>query len=103
MYPRIARLRTLLLVVVFSAILPAHAANVFWTNTSGGVWSAATNWSPNIVPTASDNAFITNSGIYTVAIDVNVTLAGLRVGGGSGTQVLVNSSQNLVINGLGLF
>jgi hypothetical protein len=29
----------------------AHSANITWTNTSGGNWSDAANWSPNQVHT----------------------------------------------------
>ena len=49
-----------------SAALPAaHAASLVWTNTAGGNWNTAANWSPNQVPGATDSA--------TIALGVNIT------------------------------
>lgn len=31
------------------------AAPIVWTNSTGGSWTNAANWSPNQVPTASDH------------------------------------------------
>lgn len=42
---------------------PSIAAEVVWTNTAGGNWNTAANWSPNQVPTAAENASITNTSI----------------------------------------
>src|SRR5580700_8122310 len=63
-----------------------RGATITWTNTSGGNWSAATNWSPNQVPGSSDTPVITSSGTYTVNLDINATVAGMILGGSSGTQ-----------------
>ena len=49
----------------------AHSANITWTNTSGGKWSVAANWSPNQVPGTNDSALITQLGTYTVVFDVS--------------------------------
>ena len=94
-------------IVIGLALLSAgsvvtRAVDIAWTNISGGVWSAAANWSPNNVPGASDNAYITNAGTYTVTLDTSPTLAALRIGGNSGTQTLANPSQTLTLNGPGL-
>ena len=43
-----------------------HAATVTWTNTAGGNWAAAANWSPNQIPGSADQAVITTAGNYTV-------------------------------------
>ena len=43
----------------------AHAATITWTNTSGGNWSVANNWSPNQVPTNADVVLITTPGTCT--------------------------------------
>jgi hypothetical protein len=75
----------------------APAATITWTNTSGGYWSDAANWSPNQVPTNTDNALITTPGTYTVALDVgssyyttNVGNLTLGAGGGAaGVQTFV--------------
>ena len=40
----------------------SHATAITWTNASGGNWITAANWSPNLVPVSSDDAFITNAG-----------------------------------------
>src|SRR5437762_2256732 len=76
------------LALLSAGLVSTRGMDIAWTNINGGVWSAATNWSPNAVPGASDNAYITNVGTYTVTLDVGATLAGLRVGGGGGTQTL---------------
>src|SRR5262245_10627380 len=98
---RIIRLAALIATVLFPLKLPAN--NIVWTNLAGGNWSATNNWSPNSLPGATDSAFITNSGTYTVTLDVAATFAGLTVGGTSGTQTVANSSQVLTINGPGIF
>ncbi len=72
---------------------------ITWTNTSGGNWSVAANWSPNHVPGATIHAFITNSGTYTVTLDASVTVASLTLGGPSGTQSLVANANTLTLNG----
>lgn len=69
----------------------AHSATITWTNTSGGKWSVAANWSPNQVPSNTDNALITTPGTYTVTLDLapnffnTVTnAANLTLGAGGG-------------------
>src|SRR5947209_8554228 len=79
-----------------------NAAEITWTNIGGGNWSAPLNWSPNHVPSSADAATITNAGTYTVNLDVNATINGLRVGGTSGAQTLVINGPGLTNNGPGL-
>ena len=69
----------------------AHCATITWTNTSGGNWSVAANWSPNQVPANTNNALITTPGTYTVTLDLapdffnTVTnAANLTLGAGGG-------------------
>ncbi len=68
----------------------AHSATITWTNTSGGYWSDAANWSPNRVPTNTDDVLITTPGTYTVAWDVinynyyTTNVANLTLGAGGG-------------------
>src|SRR4051794_9746716 len=70
-----------------------HAADIVWTNTLGGTWGTAVNWSPNQVPTSADTAWITNNGTYTVTQNVAAAAAAnLVLGGTSGTQTFNDSS-----------
>jgi hypothetical protein len=62
----------------------AHAATITWTNTSGGNWSDAANWSPNQVPTNTDTALISTPGTYTVNLDVPGVVTNLTLGAGGG-------------------
>ncbi len=59
---------------------PASAATIVWTNLNGGLWSAATNWSPNQVPAGADTAVITNAGSYTITNNATTTITGLTLG-----------------------
>ena len=88
-------------VALFVAALSAQAAVMNWTNTSGGNWNVAANWLPNQVPSTNDIAVITNAGIYTVTLNVNPTIAGLIVGGSSGTQTVATAGCALALNGEG--
>ncbi|MBI5383580.1 MAG: hypothetical protein HZA90_02725 [Verrucomicrobia bacterium] len=81
------RLRCLALIVLTA--LPSSAATYQWTNTLGGDWSFAANWSPHGIPGPNDAASITTSGTYTVTSLNNATFAALALGGESGTQTLV--------------
>ena len=77
----------------------ASATTLLWTNTGGGLWSAATNWSPNQVPVSADTVWITNAGSYAVTSSATVALAGLVLGdaGGGGTQTLVLTVGTLTV------
>ncbi len=83
----------LLLLVIGNTV--ADSATITWTNTSGGNWSVATNWSPNQVPGISDTALITNSGTYTVTNTTVVGVSNVFLGSSSGTQTLTLSSGSL--------
>jgi len=92
--------QTLLLPVLFLSLLVAHPARAVtrsFTNSAGGDWSVAANWSPNGVPTGIDVANITNSGTYTVTIaSSSVAVSTYNLGGASGTQTLALQSGNSV-------
>jgi hypothetical protein len=81
------------------SLLPTRAANINWTNVTGGNWSVAANWDPNSVPGASDSALITAAGTYTVTLDISPTVGGITLGGASGTQTLAMNGQTLSLNG----
>ena len=51
---------------------PVSAATITWTNTAGGNWTAATNWSPNLVPTTGDTAVVSGVGPFTIRVDGTV-------------------------------
>ena len=96
----------LVLLAIASA---AHSATLTWTNTSGGNWSVAANWSPNQVPTNTDNVLITTPGTYTVVFDLAYTLynmtnaANLTLGAGGGVagiQTVNFSSSRLSVSSL---
>ncbi len=61
---------------------------ITWTNTSGGNWSVAANWSPNEVPGPTDDASISSS---TVTLSANASASSLTLSGGTlgGTGMLV--------------
>ena len=105
----------LYLLGVLMAGIGASAATITWTNTTGGNWSAAANWSPNQVPTNTDTALITTPGTYIVAFDFNADLSSfyptvtLGAGGGAaGVQTLAVTSRtfsftNLMVTKGGVF
>jgi hypothetical protein len=82
-------------------LLPAEilATTASWTNSSGGNWNVAGNWSTGQVPSSSDTVVITLSGTYTVTLNTNATVAALVIGGSTGVQTLLMSSKTLTING----
>jgi hypothetical protein len=84
---------------LFTLNIQTHAATLVWTNTAGGAWSTAANWSPNAVPAAGDLVFITNSGTYTVSFNTSVNLASLTVGhtSATGLQQLSNLGGTLTV------
>src|ERR1035437_6298705 len=84
------------LCILAPAIAPA--ADIAWTNISGGNWSVAANWNPNQVPGSADTVLITASGTYTVILDASATVAGLTLGSVNGIQTLTNSAGSLTLN-----
>jgi hypothetical protein len=91
--------------IIISLALAGAAASaevISWTNTSNGNWGVAANWSPNQVPSTNDTAVITNAGIYTVTLNLDPTIAGLVLGGQSGTQTVATAGHTLTLNGSGL-
>ena len=77
---------------------PAHAAGCTntWTNTAGGSWATASNWSKGTVPSSSDEVCITTNGTYTVVLEpsagTSVTVKALTIGGTSGSETLAVTS-----------
>jgi hypothetical protein len=75
------------------------AADVQWTNSLGGNWSVPGNWSTHTMPGSADAVLITNSGTYTVTLDVDATVASLTLGGASGAQTFSATSRTFNLNG----
>jgi large repetitive protein len=72
------------------AMIPAaQGADLVWIGGTGD-WNTAGKWSPAQVPTASDNAWVTNSGTYTVTVPAGTTasVASLTIGSDSGTATV---------------
>jgi hypothetical protein len=88
-------------VMLVPLALSSKADIIQWTNTSGGWWSVAANWSPNQVPSTNDTAIITNAGTYTVSLLGPAAVSGLAVGGDNGTQTLSTAEQVLQLGGNG--
>ena len=75
----------------------ALAVDRTWNNPAGGDFSDPTNWTPNGVPGAADNALITLSGTYGVYLSANKTVSSLTLGAASGTQTLDTNFQSLTL------
>ena len=84
---------------VFS-ISPAIATDLVWVGGTGA-WNLAGNWSPAVIPGPADNAFVTNSGTYTVTLPAGFTasVGSLTVGGASGLQTVFLDRATLTLNG----
>jgi trimeric autotransporter adhesin len=78
------------IVAVIIFIAPAaRATDLVWIGATAN-WNVAGNWSPAQIPTAADNAWITNSGTYVVTVPAgsSATASSIVVGGASGSQTL---------------
>ena len=85
--------RHILFALALLATSTACPNTLNWTNTLGGDWFVAQNWSPNIVPGAGDTANISQPGTYSVTIVTGaVSVITLNLGGQSGTQTLIQGS-----------
>ena len=83
--------------VLLVTLFTAHSTTIVWTNTAGGNWSIAANWSPNQVPGSNDTANVTIAGTYAITLDVNANVNDLTIGGAtSGVQTLEGKSFTLV-------
>jgi hypothetical protein len=87
------RSHTTLFALALLATTTARPTTFNWTNTLGGDWFLAQNWTPNVVPGAADTANITQPGTYTVTIATGaVSVLALNLGGPSGVQTLIQGS-----------
>jgi hypothetical protein len=83
--------------------LSANAADLVWIGGTGN-WNTAGNWDHGQVPTAADNAWITNNGPYTVTVPAgtSATCSSLTVGATSGTQILAVDRSTLTLGAASL-
>jgi len=75
----------------FGVTVNVATATYTWTNSLGGDWRIPSNWSPNGVPGAGDNVYISddNDTIHpTVSVYVNTTVGSLTFGSASGEATL---------------
>src|SRR5690348_16780309 len=92
MKEQVMKLNSKYLIAVAGIILAsftAHATDLVWIGATGN-WNLADNWSPAQIPTAADNAWITNSGTYVVTVPAgsSATANSIVIGGSSGSQTL---------------
>lgn len=79
---------------VFARFTPV---DFFWTNALGGDWSVPTNWNPNLVPQATDNAHIAVAGAMVTVTNPTECL-GLFLGG-SDISPNLSLSSTLTVHG----
>ena len=89
-------IRTLLaaLVLGLSFSPQSRAESITWTNTAGGNWGTAENWSPNQVPNTGDSVTITGIGAN-VRLDTTNSIASLTLLGPGSLTVASNGVLNL--------
>jgi len=88
--------RALIAAVIAASGLAASASaqTQQWNNPFGGVWGAASNWTPENVPDAvSEFAVIAIPGTYTVILDLNPTVGGITIGNPNATLEVPNTRQ----------
>lgn len=86
----------------FDIIAPTPAI-IVWSNISGGNWNNPANWVQARVPSAGDTVLVTQSGTYTVTLDVNATVKALQVGAPTGTQTLLVDGPTLTVDSSAIF
>src|SRR5262245_43974320 len=75
---------------------------VHWDGGGGNSdWNNPTNWDTDQVPTADNTAVIDLAGTFSVDLSTDVSIAGLTLGGASGTQTLNTGTHTMTINGPG--
>ncbi|HYG24948.1 MAG TPA: hypothetical protein VEH04_19435, partial [Verrucomicrobiae bacterium] len=96
-------MKKLTAVALLASFTLAQGAVRQWTNTLGGNWFAAGNWSPNSVPVSIDTANITVPGTYTIQIPTGtVAIATLNLGAASGVQTIQIATANpITVTNLG--
>ncbi len=88
------------IVLIGSSIV--SAATKTWVPTTGGAWTTATNWNPNIVPAAGDDIIISADQSANITAIPTITLNSLTINGtctwaaaASGNTVTITSSMSI--------
>ena len=84
----------------FDILVPPQ--RVAWITIGNGNWSVGSNWSTGTPPTALDTVLITQSGNYTVTLDVDATVEDIKIGGYGGAPTLLINGRTLTVNGTSL-
>lgn len=82
------------LLTICGGALNVEAVTNVWISPGGGVWSDRFNWNAGAVPSALDVVVINPDTTMTVILDTNATVGNLELGGNSGTQTLMVTSNN---------
>jgi hypothetical protein len=83
-----------------AALTPsAKAADYIWIDAAGGNWNDGGNWDLGSPPGATDNAFITLAGTYTVVFNVDATVNNLTLGAATDDQTMIGNARILTVNG----
>jgi Big-like domain-containing protein/List-Bact-rpt repeat protein len=73
---------------LFVGSAPAAGCGDSWVNAAGGAWETGSNWSTNAPPTSGQYACIEQALSAPVVLNSSPTIAGLTLGGSSGTAKL---------------
>ena len=79
-------------------VAAARAGDVSWMAAVDGVWSDGSKWTGGSAPGPLDTAIIDADGSYTVTLDASPTIAGIRLGGSSGTQVVAATAHTVTVS-----
>ena len=92
--PRIIYFLTFLLI----GVLGLQGATITWTNSAGGAWNTASNWSPATVPGANDDVIINNlsSSTKTITNVPNITLNSITCSGSGFARLAAVSSGDII-------
>lgn len=95
---------SLTVLAFLTSLFSVNAATIVWTNTAGGGWNEAINWSPNQVPGSGDTVMVTNDVDFTLNIDGVANAGNLILGttdlDSTNTQVLqVQVGNTFILNG----
>ncbi len=80
----------------------ALAQQIYTWNTTNGSWIAATNWTPNGIPSAGDKAVFNNGGTYTVSNVPTTSIGAIEVD--NNTQVTFTTgtpAKTITLTGFG--
>ena len=80
-----------------TAVPRSMAATIVWTNLAGGTWATTNNWSPNVVPGAGDDAYITNNVAFTVTVGATAAVSNFFLGFGPATVASNRFDQNATL------